>query len=155
MWNVPGWRSRASEEVADVRISTFLSRFFDFFLISQIKQFPGLSPEPRPKVDARIHMALNCGARSCRIPKFDTKTSRFWHGDASNAPNHPARAKENEILTERRISAWASSAIMDLGRFTWRYTERQKCWNHQSRIFSKTSSLTKTTLWLKKRIPHP
>ena len=86
MWNVPGWRSRASKEVADVRILTFLSRFLMFFWYHWYpkKAVPRTFPEPRPKVDARIHMALNCGARSCRIPKFDTKTSRFWHGDASN-----------------------------------------------------------------------
>lgn len=41
MWNVPGWRSRASKEVADVRILTFLSRFLMFFWYHKLSSSQG------------------------------------------------------------------------------------------------------------------
>lgn len=68
-----------------------------------------------------------------KITELSSFQSSFLRKFVSGGFNtfDPARVIENEIVTERKISAWASSARMDPERCMWRYTERGSArWRH-------------------------
>ena len=93
-----------------------ITRGYNCFLPSPLGYFYGLSnlsnPQKmscflpwfsltRPQVDPRIHMALNCGAKSCRMPQMPPAVSRRSQKYAIETPENPhriTRVRPNDLV---------------------------------------------------------